>query len=134
MLGAVGVLAGLGLLFGLAWAAGNGKVDVGNLGDREQWVGNADRLARRVAKDGPFILPDISPNRDRVVYLQHLGRDDATGWVTIDAGTAACPLQWTGAGFRDCERAYPADGAGRTRYKTWVRRNGVYVDLRAERR
>jgi len=73
LLGALGVLAGLALLLGLAWAAGNGNLDPSNLSDREQWVGNADRLARRVRTDGPFILPDLSPNKDRVVLLQHLG-------------------------------------------------------------
>jgi hypothetical protein len=133
-LGVVGVVIGLGLLFGLAWAAGHGKVDVGNLGDKEQWVGNADRLAKRVAKDGPFILPDLSPNKGRVVYLQHLGNDDDKGWSTILAGSEDCPVQWTGAGFEDCRGTYRADGRGLTRYKTWVKRNGVYVDLRVKLR
>jgi len=130
LLGALGVLAGLALLLGLAWAAGNGNIDPSNLSDREQWVGNADRLARRVRTDGPFILPDLSPNKDRVVYLQHLGDDDTKGWHTILAGTEECPVEWTGEAFRDCRGTYGRDGAGLTRYRTTVRENGVYVDLR----
>jgi hypothetical protein len=131
VLGTLGVLAGLALLVGLAWAAGHDKIDPSNLGDRELWAGNADRLADRVAKDGPFILPDLSPGKDRVVYLQHLGKADAKGWFTILANAAGCALTWTGSGFHDChDRAFPADGTGLTRYRTWVRDNGVYVDLR----
>ena len=131
-LGALGVAFGLALLFGLAWAAGHDKVDVANLGDRELWVGNADRLAKRVEKDGPFILADLSPDKDRVVYLQHLGDDDAKGWHAVLAGTRDCQVEWTGSRFRDCRGTYPPDGRGLTRYKTYVKKNGVYVDLRAK--
>ena len=130
VLGTIGVVLGLLLLLALAWAAGNEKIDVSNLGDREQWVGNADRLARRVRTDGPFILPDVSPNRDRVVLLQHVGERDDRNWFAIDAGSAECPVEWTGDGFRDCEGEYPSDGDGLTRYRTFVEDNGVYVDLR----
>jgi hypothetical protein len=132
VLGVVGVLFGLAILFGASWAIGHDKVDVSTLGDREQWVGNADRLAKRVAKDGPFILPDLSPNKGRVVYLQHVGDKDDAGWSTILAGSEECPVQWDGSKFVDCRGTYPADGAGLTRYKTWVDRNGVYVDLRVK--
>jgi hypothetical protein len=130
LLGAIAVAAGFALLFGLAWAAGRGDIDPSNLSDREQWVGNADRLARRVRTDGPFILPDLSPNRDRVVLLQHLGERDDRNWFAIDGGTADCPVEWTGDGFEDCDGEYPIDGEGLTRYETKVVDNGVYVDLR----
>ena len=126
-------MVGLAIVVGLAFAVGHGNIDVSNLGDKELWVGNADRLAKRVTKDGPFILGDVSPHKDRVVYLQHLGKDEDKRWFTIDAGTNECPLEWTGSAFRDCDGTeYPADGAGRTRYKTWVRKNGVFIDLRSE--
>jgi hypothetical protein len=131
ILGVSAVVVALGIVIALALAVGHGSIDVSNLGDKELWVGNADRLAKRVTKDGPFILGDVSPNKDRVVYLQHLGTNKAKGWFTIDAGTNACPLEWTGSGFRDCDgTGYPADGEGRMRYRTWVQKNGVYVDLR----
>ena len=131
ILGVTAVVVALGIVVGLAYAVGHEKIDVSNLGDRELWVGNANRLAKRVTKDGPFILGDVSPNKDRVVYLQHLGDDKDKRWFTIDAGTNKCPLEWTGKAFRDCDGTrYPADGAGRTRYRTWVKKNGVYVDLR----
>lgn len=132
LIGTVAVLIGVVALAALSFASGQGKVDVSNLGDRVQWAGNADRLAKRVAEDGPFILPDASPNRDRVVYLQHLGDDDTKGWYTILAITKGCAVQWTGAEFRECDgTTHPADGSGLTRYKTYVEKNGVYVDLRA---
>ena len=132
MLSVGAVVLGLGLIVGLSYAVGNGNIDVSNLGDRDLRVGNADRLADRVEKDGPFILGDLSPNKNRVVFLQHLGRSDNEGWSTILAGTADCPLEWTGRGFKEpCSgESYPPDGAGLTRYRTWVKDNGVYVDLR----
>jgi hypothetical protein len=131
LLGTVAVLVGVVILAALSFASGKGKVDVSNLGDRVQWAGNADRLAKRVAKDGPFILPDASPNRDRVVYLQHLGGNDDKGWYTILAITDGCAVQWTGSAFQECDgTTHPPDGTGLTRYKTYVDRNGVYVDLR----
>ena len=131
ILGVTAVVVAFGIVIALAEAVGHGGIDVSNLGDKELWVGNADRLAKRVTKDGPFILPDVSPNKKRVVYLQHLGDDKDKRWFTIDAGTGDCPLEWTGSGFRDCDGTrYPADGEGRTRYKTWVVKNGVFVDLR----
>ena len=131
VLGVSAVVAAMGILVGLAYAVGHHHIDPANLGDKTLWVGNADRLAKRVTKDGPFILPDVSPNKKRVVYLQHLGGDKDKRWFTIDAGTGACPLEWTGSAFRDCDGTrYPADGAGRTRYRTWVVKNGVFVDLR----
>lgn len=131
ILGVTAVVVGMAVVVGLALAVGSGGIEVSNLGDKELWVGNADRLARRVTKDGPFILGDVSPNKNRVVYLQHLGANKDKRWFTIDAGTNQCPLEWTGASFRDCDGTrYPTDGEGRTRYKTWVRKNGVFVDLR----
>ena len=65
------------------------------------------------------------------MYLQHVGADKDTGWFAIDAGTNECPLEWTGADFRDCTGTrYPPDGTGRTRYRTRVEKNGVFIDLR----
>jgi hypothetical protein len=132
VLGLGAVVIALVVVVGLSYAVGKGGIDVANLGDRHVWVGNADRLADRVAKDGPFILPDVSPNKKRVIFVQHLGRSDKRGWFAILAGTGKCPLEWTGKGFTDtCSgRSYPADGTGRTRYRTWVEKNALYVDLR----
>jgi len=129
LLGALGVLLGLALLWGLSVAAGHGKIDPSNLGDREVWVGNADRLAKRTRTDGPFILADLSPDKKRAVLLMHdADADDDHGWVTALAGTSACPIRWNGTAFVDCEGS--ADRV--TRYKTWVRKNGVFVDLRTK--
>ena len=68
VLGVTAVVVGMAVIVGLALAVGHGSIDVSNLGDKELWVGNADRLAKRVTKDGPLILPDVSPNKKRVVY------------------------------------------------------------------
>lgn len=133
ILGIVAVLFGIGLITALAYAAGNDKIDVSNLGDRDFWVGNADRLAKEIDDGGPFLVPDASPNKARDLYIQHLGPTDTKGWIAVLAGTRACPLQWTGDGFTDCHGAtFPADGAGLTRYRTYVEGNAVYVDLRTE--
>jgi hypothetical protein len=131
LLGTVAVLVGFALLLGLAWAAGRGTIDPANLGDRNVEVGDAQRLAGRIAEDGPFILPDVSPNRDRVVFLQHVGPGAGRGWHTILANGDGCVVRWTGRGFRDCQgRSFPADGRGLVRYRTWVDEGNVHVDLR----
>ena len=132
LLGTVAVLVGVVILAALSFASGKGKVDVSNLGDRIQWVGNADRLAKRVAKDGPFIIPDASPNRNRVIYVQHVGTEDTKGWYSILAAEkGSCAVKWTGSGFEECDgTTHPADGSGLTRYKTYVDGNAVYVDVR----
>jgi hypothetical protein len=133
VVGTLAVLVGLGLLLGLSYAAGSGKVDVSNLGDKDFWAGNADRLAARIAKDGrPFLFSDVSPNHTKDIYLQHLGTSDAKGWIAIEAGARKCSLQWNGSGFTDpCTGAtHPPDGTGLTRYRTYVQGNAVYVDLR----
>jgi hypothetical protein len=129
VLGAIGVVLGFLLLWGLSVAVGRGDIDPSNLSDRDVWVGNADRLADRIEKDGPFILADLSPDKDRVVFLQHVGDEDDRGWSTVLAGTSSCPVRWTGTAFVDCH----GSSEHLTRYKTWVEKNGVYVDLRSER-
>ena len=131
--GAIAVVLGFAALWGVAALIGRGSVEPANLADRELRVGNADRLANRVAEDGePLILPDLSPDRDRVVFLQHVGDDHTTGWFTVLAGTKACPVEWTGEQFRDCRGDHGPEGEGLTRYKTYVKKNGVFVDLRTE--
>jgi hypothetical protein len=133
LLGTVAVLFGVLLLAGLSYASGRGKVDVSNLGDKDFWVGNADRLAKEVDDRGPFLVADASPNKDRDLYIQHVGATDAEGWVAILAGSRSCPVQWTGTQFQGCDgKTYPPDGTGLTRYRIYVEGNAVYVDLRTK--
>lgn len=134
VLGTAGVLVGLLLLLGLSWAAGEDKVDLSNIADEHQKIGDAQRLASRIATDGPFILPDLSPAKHRVVFVQHVGPAPTAGWHTILAGTKRCPVEWLPdtREFRDTCTGdlYDEDGAGLTRYRTWVQGGEVIVDLR----
>jgi hypothetical protein len=136
LLGTVAVLFGVVLLAGLSIASGRGKVDVSNLGDKDFWAGNADRLAARIQKDRrPFLIPDASPNHAKDIYLQHIGATDTRGWLAISAGPRRCSLQWDEKRLQfvdPCTGAtHPADGSDLTRYRTYVEGNAVFVDLRS---
>ena len=112
-----------------------------NLGPKVFRVGSATRLAREVERRGPFLFKDPL-NREREVYIQHLGQDPNTGWSGIRAyasqETIKCLLRWE----RDPERfvdpctnqSYPADGAGLTIYPATVENGVVSVDLRSASR
>ena len=44
-------------------------------------VGKVESLSESVAKDGPFLLPDLkSPDGIRSLVLDHTGADPANGW------------------------------------------------------
>jgi hypothetical protein len=97
----------------------------------------ARRLAREVDRDGPFLLKDPL-NRSREVYVQHLGDDPETGWITIRAYASRvaieCLLRWEPRRreFIDpcTNQSYPPSGEGLTTYPTTVRAGKVNVDLR----
>lgn len=96
-------------------------------------VGSAERLAETVAESGPLLFQDLL-NRDRDIYVQHLGGDD---WRTFEAHAPGAPrrcvLKWRPASrdFRDpCDgRTYPADGTGLTAYRTFIEDEALVVDL-----
>ena len=107
------------------------------LGDSVFEVGQAERLSRAVAEDGPFLFQDpLSRGRGRNVYIQHLGDDPDTGWLAVEArlpDDPACLLEWNPAAeaFVDCRHGrHPADGAGLTTYPADVTDGQVSVDLR----
>ncbi|HSH60528.1 MAG TPA: hypothetical protein VK988_13005 [Acidimicrobiales bacterium] len=112
-----------------------------NLGPRVFRVGSAARLAREVERRGPFLFKDPL-NREREVYIQHLGQDPDAGWSGIRAyasrETIECLLRWEPASGRFVDpctsQTYPADGAGLTTYPAQVERGVVSVDLRSARR
>jgi hypothetical protein len=137
LLGTVAVLVGIVAMVGFSYAVGSGKAEVSTLGDKDFWAGNADRLAARIVKDKrPFLIPDASPNRERDIYLQHIGTSDSAGWLAISAGPRKCSLQWDPQDLQfvdPCTGAtHPADGSDLTRYRTYVEGNAVYVDLRTK--
>lgn len=125
------------MFWGLAVLASSGQVDV-RLGDEVFQVGQVERLAANVARDGPIAVPDASPRRARDIYLQHLGGADDEGWLAFSAQAPGadrqCLLQWVAADreFVDpCSGSrFPADGEGLTHYPTTVTEGILSVDLR----
>lgn len=102
------------------------------LGEAEQW--SAD-----VAQRGPVFFPDAS-NRDRDIYVQHLGDDPESGWLAFGVrplGAAkACVAAWDPPSrtFVDSCNGdeYPQDGSGLPQYPATVSEDGrLSVDLNA---
>ncbi len=128
------VVAGLMLYAVVRFAADN--PEKANLGSPVLRL-NAERLAVEIAERGPVLFPDAL-NRDREVFVQHLGDDVDEGWLAISAyGSTvapACVLRWEPDRrlFVDpCgEGTYPADGSGLTTYAATVTDGTVSVDLR----
>lgn len=98
---------------------------------------NAERLANEIAERGPVLFKDPL-NRDREVYVQHLGTDVTEGWLAVGAYASEvsldCLVQWRASAkrFEDpCTKTtYPADGDGLTTYPATVVDGQVRVDLR----
>jgi hypothetical protein len=126
-----------GLLFLVVRYASRNPEQV-NLGPKVFRVGSATRLARAVEEGGPFLFKDPL-NREREVFVQHLGEDPNAGWSAIRAyasrETLDCLLRWERDPKRFVDpctsRSYPADGAGLTIYPAQVERGVVSVDLRS---
>jgi hypothetical protein len=111
-----------------------------NLGPSVFRLGNAARLAREIDERGPFLFKDPL-NREREVYVQHVGADPNAGWSAIRAyasrETVECLLRWE----RDQRRfvdpctaqAYPPGGEGLVTYPAHVDKGVVSIDLRTSR-
>ena len=125
VLGVVAVVLGVALVLGVSVAAS--RSDLKNLGDQEFYAGKVASLSKAIDRDGPLLLPDLSGGKTRDIYLQRIGDD----WDAIAAGRRNCTLEWTGTEFREpcTDRTFPADGEGRTRYRTRVEDGRVYVDF-----
>ena len=118
---AVGVAA-LVVAVGLAWgvialaSGGKGPVQV-QLGDDVFDAGQATRLARQVAADGPILFSDVS-GRGQVqpIVVNHFGEDPKLRWVALSARAPGAPegcfLVWNAERNLFEERAN-VDGAGR---------------------
>lgn len=138
IIGVAAVVAAMAVFGGLALLAGSGQVDV-RLGDDVFEAGRVDRLAANVARDGPILIADASPDRRRDLYLQHLGATDDQGWLAFSAqapgAERTCLLQWQAGAEQFVDPCtggrYPADGAGLTRYPTTVDDGVLSVDLRS---
>lgn len=98
---------------------------------------DAGRVAAEVAERGPVLFKDPL-NRDREIYVQHLGSDPERGWVAIRAYASRvsldCLLRWEPAKRRFVDpctrRSYPADGKGLTTYPAPAAGGVVRIDLR----
>ncbi|HUP85752.1 MAG TPA: hypothetical protein VM143_08810 [Acidimicrobiales bacterium] len=113
-----------------------------HLGDKNFVVGRADRFAERIEAQGaPILFKDpLTSKPGRELYVQHLGDDEKTGWLAIEAYAPGqrrlkCILRWDrGANeFVDpcTKQRFPADGAGLTTYRGDVDdRTAVVIDLR----
>lgn len=128
------LLAGALVTVAVRFAARN--PDKANLGSSVLSL-DAERVAREVRQRGPVLFKDPL-NRDREIYVQHLGPDPDTGWSAIGAYASRvdveCLLRWEQARRRFVDpctgRAYPADGRGLTTYPAPVTGGVVRIDLR----
>ena len=135
--------AGLGVAFAVALVALllvlSTRPDVKvQLGDDEFGPVDVENQAEAIERDGPVLLPDASPNRDRPIFLQHLGEDPAERWLALSArapdAEQGCFLEWDADGGRFVDGCtgdrYPADGEGLTQYEVRVEDGDLFVDLR----
>jgi hypothetical protein len=82
VLGGIAFFAVLGLiLWGVAAYTSRNPENV-KLGDQTFVVSRVDRLSDRIADEGPVLFPDLkSKDGTRSVIIDHVGGEDATGWV-----------------------------------------------------
>jgi hypothetical protein len=141
VVGVAGVLSAVILVVFVLWVTShNGnKVDF-RLGDEQFQDIAADGMAKRIADEGPVLFPDVSANRSRDIYVQHLGTDPKKGWLAFDAREAGeprnCYLEWKSDRqvFVDrCDGSeVAADGAGLRQYSAVVNADGkVVIDFNA---
>src|SRR5690606_24760944 len=68
------------------------------LGDQTFNAGNAEKLARGIAADGPRLYGDVSGRKDRDMILQHIGDDPEEGWSAFLAApidkARDCTWEW----------------------------------------
>jgi hypothetical protein len=141
VVGVAGVLSAVILVVFVLWVTSqNGNKVEFRLGDEQFQDITADRMAARIADEGPVLFPDVSANRSRDIYVQHLGTDPKKGWLAFDAREAGepreCFLDWKADRqvFVDrCDGSeVGADGAGLRQYPAVVNANGkVVIDFNA---
>jgi len=137
LIAGVSIVLILVVTFFVAQAASRGDVEI-PLGDDRFDAGGTRSIAARIDKDDglPALYPDLV-NRDRPLFVQHLGDDPDTGWTAFgafDPDDPSCIVEID----RDaqilvnaCDRdiTYPLDGEGLRAYPTVVEDGSVYVDL-----
>lgn len=136
VVGAAGVVTAVVLVIFVVWVAGQNHSKVKfSLGDDQFQDITATRMAPQIAADGPVLFPDVSANRSRDIYVQHLGTDPKTGWLAFDAHEAGAPrecfLDWKKDRQLFVDRCdgsvVPADGTGLRQYPAVVNANGKVI-------
>jgi hypothetical protein len=141
VVGGAGALTAVLLVIFVVWLTNQnaGKVDF-KLGDDQFQDITAERMAKQITADGPVLFPDVSANRSRDIFVQHLGTDPKTGWLAFDAREAGAPrecfLDWKADRQLFVDRCdgsvIPADGTGLRQYPAVVNANGkVIIDFNA---
>jgi hypothetical protein len=141
------LVVGLGAMLGLVAVVflviqmdrlldGAGDVSV-EPGDSTFRVGDAERLAGDIEREGPLLLPDPAGG-DRDVWLVHIGTADTEGWRVFAARPPTSPrdcyVEWA-AGDRtfvdNCDgTVYPPSGEGLPQYPVTIDASGdLSVDL-----
>ena len=134
---AIALIVGVMLIVFVVGHSGksNTKVSFGSTDLFE--AGQADRLARNIAKDGPVFYRALTSGGPDI-YLQHVGADAFSGWHAFEARVPGserkCTLVWqppTSNFLEPCSRQpYPADGTGLIQYRATVDKKGaLIVDL-----
>jgi hypothetical protein len=133
----LGVALALAIGFALISMADEGTVEF-KLGDDVFDAGSVGNLLDQIEEGGPVLFPDASDDKDRDVYIQHVGDDRDEGWLAIAAHppgeSRECFLRWLADGerFVDCRgETYPADGGDQERFDAYVEDGRVFVDFRA---
>jgi hypothetical protein len=97
------------------------------IGDETFEVGPADRLIGRT----PLLFQDLRGG-DLHVWVNHIGTDAESGWVTFSATVRkGCFIERKRNAFSDCDgKKYPEDGGTQQRFHTAVDNEGrVVVDF-----
>lgn len=116
--GIIAVLLAVALAWGmLALASGGDGPARIQLGDDEFDAGQAARLSRQIAKDGPALFSDVSGRGQRQpIVVNHFGDNPEIRWVAFPAvlpgASEGCFLTWNSARELFEERR-PPEGGGR---------------------
>ncbi|MEO7555937.1 MAG: hypothetical protein ABIV94_04950 [Acidimicrobiales bacterium] len=132
IIGIAGVVVGIVMIVTvLALNSGGGKTTVGST-STEFDAGRASDLSARIALDRYPLLVQDPANFSRPLWIQHVGDDPESGWLSFDAAVDGCATTWDvdRQEFTDCSgRHYPADGTGLPPYPVAVANGRVVVNL-----
>ena len=136
LIAGVSIVLILVVTFFVAQAASRGDVEI-RLGDDRFDAGGTRSIAARIDKDEglPALYPDLV-NRDRPIFVQHVGDDPDSGWSAFgafDPDEPSCIVEIDRQAkilVNACDDAtYPLDGEGLRAYPTVVEDGSIYVTL-----